>query len=113
MDFINIKDIETILAYVADRNAQCSVELNNKIMDRIKELIGDSPDFPPIGVMLSNDQSLVIGHDPEQLIVDGIVFFTIVDIGPGNVSTGVNTFWVIDLNTGVITDNTAGLTVVQ
>lgn len=113
MDFINIKEIETILAYVADRNTQCSVELNNKIMDRIKELIGDGPDFPPIGVMLTNDQSIMIGHDPDELIVEGIVFFYIVDIGPGNVSTGVNTFWTIDLNTGLIEDNTGGITVLQ
>lgn len=113
MDLINIKDIDTILAYVSDRNAQCAVDLNSKLIARIGELHDGKPEFPPIGVMLTNDQSIVIGHDPEQLVIDGIVFLTIVDIGPGNASTGVNTFWSIDLNTGAIVDNTQGLTVVQ
>jgi hypothetical protein len=82
-------------------------------MDRIKELIGDSHEFPRIGVMLSNDQELVVGHDPAKRIIDGIVFFTIVDIGPNNVSTDVNTFWSIDLNTGMIVDNSANIVSLQ
>jgi hypothetical protein len=113
VDFINIKDISAIMAYVSDRNTQCAVDLNNKLMARIKELMGDGPDFPPIAVMLTNDQSIMIGHDPNKLVYEGIVFFYIVDLGPGNQATGVNTFWTVDLNLGVIVDNTDGITVLQ
>lgn len=113
MERVNITDIETILAYVTDRNTQCALELNNLIMARIKELIGDSPDFPTIGVMLTNDQTVMVGHDPDKPVIDGTVFVYIVDVGPDNKATGVNTFWIIDLNTGVIEDRSTNIVTLQ
>lgn len=113
MEDVNIKDIETILAYVTDRNPHAAVALNNMVMDRIKTLIGEGTDFPPIAVMLTNDKSSVIGMDHNDPATDYLLFFSIVDIGPGNVSTGVNTFYIVNTADGTVTDHTDGLTVVQ
>lgn len=113
MEDVNIKDIETILAYVTDRNPHAAVALNDMVMVRIKELIGDSQDFPSIGVMLTNDKTTVIGMDPTDPATDYLLYFSIVDIGPDNVAKSVNTFYIVNIADGTVTDHTAGLATVN
>lgn len=113
MDALNLKDVETILAYVTDRNPQAATTLNDMLITRIRELVGDSADFPSIGVMLTNDKTTVIGMDPSDPATDYLLYFSIVDIGPDNVATSVNTFYIVNTADGTVTDHTAGLTAVN
>ena len=113
MELVCIKDIGLLLTYVTDRNAQAAATLNEMVLKRIGELMGEGVDFPPIGVMLTNNTSVLIGYDPTVPVTEDILFFTIVDIDENNVSTGVNTFYVINLIDGTVIDSTAGLATVH
>lgn len=113
MEHVNIKDIEILLAYVSDRNIQAATTLNNMLMDRLKELKGESLDFPRVGVMLTNDPKYAMEHGPDNPLPEGTLFFMIFDLDDNLISTVVNTFFVIDLNTGSVEDQSANIVSVQ